>query len=208
MSAVEQDSPRANYLRKSAFIVWDELPMANIAAFEAVDRLLCRLMGVDVPFGGKMIIAIGDFRQVAPVVKGGGATACFMASILSSSLWKHFRLHQLTVPMRNAGDLDFANFVDSIGENTTGARIDLHPFLYHSDDFDDMQRQLYPDAILNDPAACVRRAFLTPLNINVDKFNMDILNRLPGPMCKHLIPCWKRLSSSSSIQPSITVLTR
>lgn len=79
--------------------MWDELPMIHVATFEAVDTLLRRIMGSDLPFGGKIVIAIGDFRQVAPVVKGGGPTACFLASILSSPLWKQFRIHQLTMPM-------------------------------------------------------------------------------------------------------------
>lgn len=185
-STVEEASARADFLCASAFIVWDELPMANIAAFEAVDALLRRLTGVDLPFGGKAVVAIGDFRQVAPVVKGGGPTACFMASILSSSLWKHFRIHQLTAPMRNASDPEFADFVDSVGENTSGNRINLRPFLHHCSNFDEMQCRLYPTSILSDPAACVRRAFLTPLNVDVDKFNMGILERLPGSLCRFL----------------------
>jgi hypothetical protein len=186
VSMVEEDSARADFLCTSAFIVWDELPMANIAAFEAVDALLRRLTGVDSPFGGKVVVAIGDFHQVAPVVKGGGPTACFMASILSSSLWKHFRIHQLTAPMRNASDPEFADFVDSIGENTSGNRVNLRPFLRHCSDFDEMQQQLYPASILSDPAACVQRAFLTPLNVDVNKFNMGILERLPGSLCLFL----------------------
>ena len=83
---------RADYLREAAFIVWDELPMANVAIVEAVDRLMQRLMQNDCPFGGKVFIGIGDFRQVGPVVKNGGPTACFLASILSSPLWKLFQV--------------------------------------------------------------------------------------------------------------------
>ena len=90
---VDDESARADFLCEAAFIMWDELPMIHVAAFEAVDKLLHHVMGSDLPFGGKIVIAIGDFCQVAPVVKGGGPTACFLASILSSSLWKHFHIH-------------------------------------------------------------------------------------------------------------------
>ena len=79
---------------------------------------------------------------------------------------------------------EFAQFVDIIGEDTSGARINLRQYLHHSADFHQIQHWLYPDEILRDPAACVRRAFLTPLNIDVDKFNADILERLPGPICE------------------------
>ena len=185
-SGIVDDSDRAEYLREAVCIVWDELPMANIAAFMAVDKVLRSIMQNDLPFGGKIIIAIGDFCQVAPVVKGGGPSACYMASVLSSPLWQAFQIHQLTAPMRNASDIEFADFVDSIGEDTTGARIKLRPYLHHTSDLDEIEHRLYPDSILQDPFACVRRAFLTPLNVDVDKFNSGILHRLPGRQCEIL----------------------
>lgn len=183
-SSIESHSARADFLRHATFIVWDELPMANVAAFEAVDVLLRHVMDNDTPFGGKVVIGVGDFRQVAPVVKGGGPTACYLASILSSPHWQHFQLHQLTAPIRNASDPRFADFVDSIGEDISRKRINLHNFMHHSSNLDDVRSYLYPDAVLCDPHACVRRAFLTPLNVDVDQFNAEILERLPGPVCE------------------------
>ena len=184
ISSIEPHSARADFLRRAAFIVWDELPMANIAAFEAVDVLLRLIMENCTPFGGKVVIGIGDFHQVAPVIKGGGPTACYMASILSSSLWQHFHLHQLTAPIRNASDPEFADFVDSVGEDISQNRVDLHAFMQHSSNMEEVLTHLYPDAVLCDPHACVRCAFLTPLNIDVDQFNAEILMKLPGPICE------------------------
>jgi hypothetical protein len=60
--------------------------MANKAAFEAVDSLLYSLTASPLPFGGKILIAVGDFRQVAPVVKGGGLSAAIDTSIYTSHL--------------------------------------------------------------------------------------------------------------------------
>jgi hypothetical protein len=178
------DSARADYLREASLIIWDELPMANVVAFDAVNSVLKSIMNCGDSFGGKTVIAIGDFRQVAPVVKGGGPTACYMASVLSSPLWSLFQLHRLTAPIRNASDVEFADFVDDIGEDTTGARINLQPVLHHPTLLSDLQHHLFPDSILQDPAACMRRAFLTPLNVDVDKFNDEILNCLPGSRCR------------------------
>jgi hypothetical protein len=76
--------------------------MANKAAFEAVDSLLRSLTASPLPFGGKILIAVGDFRQVAPVVKGGGLSAAIDASVRTSHLWPAFQIHRLTQPMRNA----------------------------------------------------------------------------------------------------------
>ena len=62
---IKANSVLADLLRDAALIVWDEAPMAPKAALECVDRLLRDLMDTpDVPFGGKVVILGGDFRQV------------------------------------------------------------------------------------------------------------------------------------------------
>lgn len=103
--------------------------------------------------------------------------------MLSSALWKHFSVFQLTAPVRNASDPAFADFIDRIGEDTSSARICLDNYIMQSDNGDSLQDELFPDNILSNPELCVRRAFLTPLNIDVDRFNVEILERLPGNIC-------------------------
>ena len=186
-SRLQDNDSRADYLHEASFIVWDELPMANVSIVNAVDQLMRRIMQIDCPFGGKVFIGIGDFRQVGPVVKNGGPTACFLASILSSPLWKLFHIHSLTAPIRNAGDPEFADFVDSIGEDISGRRVNLHPFLYHSVEIDDVRNHIFPSSILAQPSECLSRAFLTPLNVDVDEFNDEILARLPGNLSMVLV---------------------
>lgn len=143
ISRITAKSARAAYLRDAKFIVWDELPMANVAVVEAVDTVLRAVMHNDSPFGGKLLIGIGDFRQVAPVVRGGGPTACLMASILSSPVWRSFVTHTLAHPIRNASDPAFADFVDHIGEDTSGSRIALDPFLRRISDLNDVVASLF-----------------------------------------------------------------
>ena len=48
-------------------IVWDEAPMAPREALECVDMLLRDLLQNDMPFGGKVLVVGGEFRQVLPV---------------------------------------------------------------------------------------------------------------------------------------------
>ena len=48
--------------------------MAHRFAFEAVDRTFRDLTNVDEPFGGKIFILGGDFRQILPVVIRGRCT--------------------------------------------------------------------------------------------------------------------------------------
>lgn len=76
-----------------SLIIWDEAPMINRLAFEAFDRTMCDIMnkfnkgGVALPFGGKIIVFGGDFRQILHVVPKGGRADIVHATINSSLLW-------------------------------------------------------------------------------------------------------------------------
>ena len=67
-SSVKAQSARAEVLRQARLIVWDEAPMAPREALECVDMLLRDLLGNDLPFGGKVLVLGGDFRQVLLVM--------------------------------------------------------------------------------------------------------------------------------------------
>ena len=59
---------KSELLRKAAIILWDEASMIPKGALNVVDKLLRDLTGVDAPFGGKLLVLGGDFRQVLPVL--------------------------------------------------------------------------------------------------------------------------------------------
>jgi hypothetical protein len=184
-STIHPFSARADLIRNASAIIWDELPMANKAAWECVDDLCRRIMNVyDRPFGGIPIIGLGDFRQVAPVVSGAGEVASLAASVKSSPLWKFMRIFTLTTPVRSLGDPCYTNFVDTLGEDCSGVRQSLHliPKLPSINDAIDF---LFPPHILDDPPCCIQRAFLSPRNIFVDEFNDVMLEALPGDYGEH-----------------------
>ena len=74
-------------------IIWDKAPMSHKHTFEAVNRSLRDIMKevspelVDVPFGGKVFVVGGNFRQVLPVVPRGSRGQVVAASVHESSLW-------------------------------------------------------------------------------------------------------------------------
>ncbi|GBM38962.1 hypothetical protein AVEN_271070-1 [Araneus ventricosus] len=68
---LKPNSSEAKILLDAKVIVWDEAPMTHVHAFLAVDRLLKDLTKCDEPFGGKIILLGGDFRQVLPVILRG-----------------------------------------------------------------------------------------------------------------------------------------
>ncbi|KAJ6003691.1 hypothetical protein N7522_006383 [Penicillium canescens] len=182
VSKVSPQSGRAELLRQASLLIWEELPMAKKAVVECADQLLQDIMRNDLPFGGKLFIGLGDFRQVAPVVRGSsGPTATLNSSIRTSTLWNHFKVLRLTTPVRQAGDPVYARWVDQVGDG-------VHPYetsvplhhLQHLDDLDAAADFLFPQDSVSTSAAAVQHAFLSPFNARVDLFNKLILERLPG----------------------------
>ena len=153
--------------------------MANKSALEAADQICRRIMRRDVPFGGIPFIGLGDFRQVAPVVKGQGPTPALEESVKSSYLWPHFCIHSLHRPIRSRQDPEYTDFVDRIGEDyqNTTASIDILRRLWS---LDDAVQFLFPEEIIRAPMLAIKRSFLSPLNQHVDEFNSIIIQRLPG----------------------------
>ena len=103
---IPQGSLRAKLLIKTKLIIWDEAPMINMLCFEALDRTLRDVMRAESeenalkPFGGKVIVLGGDFRQILPVVKNGSKYDIVKATVNYSKLWKHCKILKLTENMR------------------------------------------------------------------------------------------------------------
>jgi len=71
---IHPKSPLAELVCKAKLIIWDEAPMMHKHCFEALDRSLRDVLRVqndgrtDIPFGGKVVVLGGDFRQILPVM--------------------------------------------------------------------------------------------------------------------------------------------
>jgi len=122
---ISAQSHRAQLLRDASIIVWDEVSMAHKLHLESLDLTLRDLTGVDAPFGGKVILLAGDFRQTLPVIKKATIGETIEACFKSSELWEEFVQLRLTINMRVANALDpsrsreiadFAEFLLMVGE--------------------------------------------------------------------------------------------
>ncbi|XP_010507507.1 PREDICTED: ATP-dependent DNA helicase PIF2-like [Camelina sativa] len=89
-------------VQEAKLIIWDEAPMMSKYCFETLDRSLKDIMRdpEDKPFGGKVIIFGGDFRQILPVIVGAGREQIVNSSLNSSYLWNHCKVLRLTRNMR------------------------------------------------------------------------------------------------------------
>ncbi|KAI6150352.1 DNA helicase Pif1 like protein, partial [Pisolithus tinctorius] len=69
-SPIQPGTPHGELIRNASLIIWDEAPMANRVFLTCVDDMCHLLMNHDTTFGGKVIILLGDFHQMCPVIHG------------------------------------------------------------------------------------------------------------------------------------------
>lgn len=180
--------------------------MVNIWAFEAFDRTLKDIMKVDreecssKPFGGKVVVLGGDFRQVLPVIPKASRADVVLATINSSILWKHCKVLKLTENMRlqngtNVVDVqettEFSKLILDIGdgklggENDDEVEVEIPKDLLILDSFDHIAGIVsftYPNIVdnMNDFNFFEDRAILVPKLEIAKNVNNYVLSLLPG----------------------------
>jgi ATP-dependent DNA helicase PIF1 len=128
------------------------------------------------PFGGKIFILVGDFRQTGPVIRYGTKAQVIDASLRKSNLWPLFNIERLSIPIRNAEDPEFATFVDTIGDGA-GPEVTI-PFVRTATSQADLIDFVWPEHILTQPELCLSRCILAPTNHQVNKYNKMISDKL------------------------------
>ncbi|XP_016192457.1 uncharacterized protein LOC107633330 [Arachis ipaensis] len=151
------------------------------------------------PFGGKVVVLGGDFRQILPVIPRGSRQDIIQSSINSSYLWHNCKVLKLTKNMRlslsennNIQELrDFAEWLLKIGDGLAGDTIDNESIVHIPFDIlvknseialDDLIDFVYPDMLSN---LSVKnyfkdRAILAPTLDCVTDVNNKITAGLPG----------------------------
>jgi hypothetical protein len=199
-------SPLGQLIVRAKLIIWDEAPMMHKHCFEAVDRTLRDVLRaqnngrMDIPFGGKVVVLGGDFRQILPVVPKGTRQDIVRASVNASKLWRHCEVLSLTTNMRllhgcSSNDVEelkeFSEWVLGIGDGTVGdvrddgINIQIPEDLLipsSSDPIASIVDCIYPSILQNmhDPEFFKDRAILTAKNVIVDEINNYVLNMIPG----------------------------
>ncbi|XP_074267147.1 uncharacterized protein LOC141590454 [Silene latifolia] len=124
------------------------------------------------PFGGKVVVFGGDFRQTLPVVSKGSRADVVHASLCSSYLWSSCKVLTLTKNMRlqavsedtNVDEIrKFSEWITKIGDGLVGDPND--DITYH-----DLQNRLW------DPNYLQERAILAPTHEIVEDVNDYVLS--------------------------------
>ncbi|GBM42796.1 hypothetical protein AVEN_265603-1, partial [Araneus ventricosus] len=178
---LQPNTKEADMLLKTKLIVWDEAPMTHVHAFLAVDRLLRDLTKCKEPFGGKVILLGGDFRQVLPVILRGSRTLTVASSLKKRTLWLKFHKLYLTKNMRALeSERDFGAWLLDIGEKKSASTIQLPLQCYIS--VQDPIHQLYSDIDFSSvtPQELKGRAILNVNNERSMEINNKVLKFMPG----------------------------
>src|SRR5436190_24081847 len=94
----------------------DEAPMLPKYGMETMDKLLRAIGNSDIPFGGKVIVFGGDFRQRLSIQPRANQSELVDLSIKRSDLWQYFKEFSLDKSMRvDAEALQFAEYLLQIG---------------------------------------------------------------------------------------------
>jgi hypothetical protein len=89
--------------------------MTKRQAVETLDRSLQDIMDCNEPFGGKVVVFGGDFRQVLPIVPRGTRAQITDATLQRSHIWDKIHKIRLSQNMRAQSNLWYSNFLLRIG---------------------------------------------------------------------------------------------
>ncbi|XP_016178512.1 uncharacterized protein LOC107620950 [Arachis ipaensis] len=166
---IKQGTSLSKLVCRAKLIIWDEAPMLNKLCYEALDRCLRDIVrfepyyNPELPFGEKVMVLGGDFRQILPVIPMGSRQDIVQAAINSAYLWQHCNVLKLTINMRlivratytSLSDVSqFASWLLNIGDgiigdSTDGESIVVIPDVIIIQDFDQLVDFVYPNLLIN-----------------------------------------------------------
>ena len=97
---ISKQSSSAQLIKRTNLLVWDIVCMSNKHVAECVDRSLRDICCSGIPFGGKVVVFGGDFRQIPPVIKHGSRAEVVSSCLNRFYLWRHVKVMKLTINMR------------------------------------------------------------------------------------------------------------
>ena len=176
---MKRQSAEATLLQNTTMIIWDEAPMAPKTSLESVNHLLQDIMQNTVPFGGKIVVLGGDFRQILPIVERGSRVDIVNACLKKSVLWPHFHSFTLRKNMRvNETDGAFQEWLLKLGDGELGEDIIVPAEMRCTGD---LIETIFGDAWTEQcPIELAEYCILTPKNAESLKINNHILEKLPG----------------------------
>ena len=185
-SSICPSHKKAKILIKSNLIIWDEVSMTSWRAFKIVDdmfRDICE--EPQIPFGGKVILIAGDFRQVLPVVERGNRSDIIRESLKQSPIWRYVVHIPLRVNMRTKqAESEFSEFLLRLGNgraniNQNNDIVIPSKFVCHNDE--SLTDWVFNGCDFSNYESYAQRVILCPTNDDCDLLNTQILRKYFKP---------------------------
>uniref|UniRef100_A0A8D8QAR4 ATP-dependent DNA helicase n=2 Tax=Cacopsylla melanoneura TaxID=428564 RepID=A0A8D8QAR4_9HEMI len=186
MWSLSAGTERAELIRSAAVLIFDEVAMAHKNLLHCLDRSLRLLMHCNEPMGGKVFVALGDFRQIGPVIPYGQPSDVVQASFRNSHLWPLMKVISLTAALRTRNDAEYTAFLSRVGDGlvptTTVNGANLIPLegIRYVTDVNELIETIYPSSVLSNSDLCAERAILSPTYVNIRQINSLIIDKLQG----------------------------
>ena len=182
------------------FIVVDEATMLNNVLLQAMDVCFRDIMGTDVPFGGKVLVLCGDFRQTLPVIPGASRAGIVAKCLNQHPLWRHFEVMYLTKNMRVNANSDpklvaWSEWLQSVGDGVEGEEVKVPEEICttieegtkkkpmaEKDSLKGLIAKVFPnlEGNLADLEWLTGRSILTPTNKQRHRINDTMVQMAPG----------------------------
>jgi hypothetical protein len=187
---ITKESLRADLLRITDAVIFDECLMTHRFCFEALDRTLQDLRDCPRRFGGLTMVFGGDFQQILPVVTNGSRADIVNACLRRSYLWDNMQVLKLRMNMRlqhSPENTSFANWLLDVGHGRltdNDGYIDIPQSMIVSTE-DELISKIYGDihkVLLTPPPITyfLDHAILAPRNVDVQETNEKILQKMNG----------------------------
>jgi hypothetical protein len=191
-SKIEESHFSAKIIREASLNISDEATMKLNYALNGINHLFQMMAkNRDDPYGNKVLLLGGDFRQCLPVVRHGNRVKIIESTIKTNETWPLFHQLRLVQNMRTAaGSQEYADWLLQLGNGTLPSIPTLNdPELIEiPQDLLDVQTNLiehvfgHPSQLLNPEVAetISSRAILCPKNIDCLRINNTIVSKMPG----------------------------
>ncbi|XP_049386055.1 uncharacterized protein LOC125850231 [Solanum stenotomum] len=191
MTHMSKQGGGAKLIRQAKLIIWVEAPMVKRQTIETIDRGFRDIMDKDAPFGGKVMVFGGGFRQVLSVVPKSTRAETADASLVRSYLWPLMEKIQLSTNIRARTDTTFSEFLLCIrnAEETTIKQnliaLPQQMIVQQSQDGnpeETLVKEIFPALEQNYRSAeyITKRAILASRNEFVDNLNELMIGKFPG----------------------------
>ncbi|XP_078443068.1 uncharacterized protein LOC144712681 [Wolffia australiana] len=186
------DSMIGCQIHSASIIIVDEALMMHHHVYEMLDRSIRDVMKTtdatseNVPFGGKVVVMGGDFRQMLPVIQKGSRSMIINSSLNRSNVWRHCSVFRLKTnvhvsPYQQA----WSEFLLVVGEGRVGPDVYLPTEIQRVSSLSDLIAQVY-GTFKDDATQLLAKTILTTLNDDEVKVNNMVLDVFPGEAMEYL----------------------